>query len=314
MTERGKRKAEDEAQTDDDNTTVVAKRVVTLVKIPKEVPQSEWRVRVARYDYKSTAKLPACSPDGYINILIHVNDPLSPYRVRSEHGVILENAWQAAKLYPHVDAQRIAKHRMRPNDIIWQHPAEVHATYTPPLNDGTVPVGSVSNALQLHNLDVKPEYWQWRAKLESANYAVRYPNGYHGRHTCMGVLWPAQEGDLVATRHPQTNVPYTLLPYVEARKRVYCGLYAEICKKDAEFARLRSLLRSGKKIQIWEVDGPLIEWGRTEATFASLTPLKPGLDMHNIATVSKLLNDVKHSFGHGYTIAALLLHDEKWLQ
>lgn len=283
-----------------------------LMSERKIVPRSEWRVKVAKYDYRSKMKLPHRSPEGYINVLIHVRDPLSPYVVRDTRNCILENVWQASKLYPEVTAQRIPKHRMRPNDIVWEHSSEVHATYTP-VKDANLPVGQQNNAVQLDQLDVKPEYWAWRKKLEHNSEAVRYPNGFYGRHTCLGVLWPAKEGDLVAARDPASNTDYVLLPYVEARKRVYCGLYAEICKTDSEFARLLQLLQQGEKIQIWEVDGPSIEWGRTDSLYASVTARSPGLDMHNIAIVKKLLHDVKHSFGHGYTIAALLLHGESWL-
>jgi hypothetical protein len=306
-----KRSADEMLSGSVDSASAILKKTSLLL------PQSEWRVRVARYDPRvHGAKLPAQTSDGYVNILIHVRDPLSPYVVRSSQGFLLENAWQAAKVYPEVFAQRITKHQMRPQDVIWQHGSEVHAIYNPPKIEGasSALVGSVSNAIQPEHLVITPAYWVWRAKLERAEYAVRYPNGYKGRHTCMGALWSAQNGDVIFTHHPDTGVAYTLLSYIEARKRIYCALYAEICRTDAEFARLKRLLSSGTKLQIWEVDGPSTEWGRNESLYASVTPRNPGLDMHDLSVVRKLLHDAKHPFGHGYTIAALLLHGEDSLK
>jgi hypothetical protein len=270
----------------------------------------DWRCRVARY-IPGTAKPPKRSHDGYINVLIHVNDPLSPYIVRGppppsspdgssgegNKGALLENAWQSAKLYARVGAQRIAKHRMRPNDIVWEHPAETHVLSREP------------------RLIVAPEYWAWRKKLCDAEYAVRYPNGFHGRKSTIGSLWPATSEDVCTEKNSVVGpdgVRYILLDYITARKRIYCGLYEEICRRDPEFARLRQLLRSGERVQIWEVDGPSIDWNGDEP-FTSLSAESPGLDMHDINVVKMLLNDTAHSFGHGYTIAALLLHGTAWL-
>ena len=128
------------------------------------------QVRVARFTGGS--KPPKISTDGFTNILIHVNDPGSPYVEKDSKGHLLENIWQGAKVYERVDRQTIAKHKMRPNDIVWQHPAEQHVLSRKPLI-------------------MSPLYWQWREKLLNATYAIRYPNGFHGRHKCIGALWPA---------------------------------------------------------------------------------------------------------------------------
>jgi len=264
-----------------------------------DVPQSEWRVRVARYQH-GTLKPPHRSNDGYINVLIHTRDPLSPYVMRDEHGCILENVWQFAKFYRHVTTQRIAKHHMRPNDVVWQHPAEKHIETNDPLQ-------------------MTDAYWLWRQKGMQNDYAVRYPNGFYGRKTVVGALWPVTDsasqnsatGDLRKTTTGPDGTVYEVLDYITSRKKIYCGLYARLVETDREFARLTDLLRSGEKLQLWEVDGP--DWRWPEEPFTALTKTQPGLDMHDIATVRRLLHDEKHPFGHGYTIAALLLHGNAWL-
>jgi len=247
-------------------------------------------VRVARYK-PGSPKPPPLSSDGYTNFLIHIHDALSPYLLKDGAGSILENIWQFSKVYPSVQAQRQAKHQMRPDDIVWSHPAETHVASQSPLQ-------------------LTLEYWQWRAKGLRNSYAVRYPAGFKDKSKCIGCLWPARAGDQVATTHEGRD--YVLLDYIAARKRIYCALYAELVKTDPAFASLLSLVCQGKKIQLWEVDGPSPTW--PEPPFNMLTSEKPGLEMNNMATVKQLLNDKTHSFGHGYTIAALLLHGDEWLK
>ena len=266
-----------------------------VVKKEKEQDKSKWQVRVARYK-PGTSPPPERSADGFINVLIHVNDPLSPYVVKNDQGHLIENIWQSAKLYPSVSAQRIAKHRMRPDDIVWEHVAEQHITNRNPLT-------------------LSPLYWVWREKLLNAHYAVRYPNGFQGRHSVIGALWPAREDDKLTPENSTVGPDgkkYILLDYIESRKRIYSTLYLQLCKNDPEMERLRGLLRQGEKIQLWEVDGPMVGW--PEQPFRSLTKEQPGLDAHDIDVVRSWLNNTMRPFGHGIVIAAILLHGSSWLE
>lgn len=260
-------------------------------KVGKEqkTDKSEWRVRVARYTPGSPPPPPR-SPDGFINVLIHVRDPLSPYVVKNAQGHLLENIWQSAKLYEKVTAQRIAKHKMRPNDIVWEHPAETHVASRDPLT-------------------VTPQYWQWREKLLRAPYAVRYPNGFNGRHSVVGALWLAKEGEQGVLTGPDAK-QYVLLNYIAARKRIYCSLYADLTPNDPEMLRLTRLLERGEKLQLWEVDGPGF-W--PEEPFNTLSVAQPGLDLHDINVVREWLNNTKRPFGHGVVLGALLLHGTAWI-
>ena len=91
----------------------------------------EGLVAVAKYDYR-TRKLPVMPDDrSWKKVLIHTSTKdfggsLSPYVVRDEKRRLLENIWQFAKVYQEVSAQRTPVSQWRPNDIVWEHPAERH--------------------------------------------------------------------------------------------------------------------------------------------------------------------------------------------
>lgn len=130
-------------------------------------------------------------------------------------------------------------------------------------------------------------YWQWREKGLNNPYAVRYPNGYKGRKDALCHIW---NGDR--------------LTYVEARKAIYIGEYARLAPLTDEFKRLKKLLENGTNLQIIEVDGP--NPSLTYPPYDQISDKDPGLLMTQ-ETLSMLLNDIRHPFGHGYTIAGLLL-------
>lgn len=235
-------------------------------------------IRVAKYyPGKPVPKTP-----GYRNVLIHLSDKniggdLSPYLLKDENGRLLENIWQFSKLYEKVDAQRTPKSRFYPDQIIWEHPEEVH----------------------LVNDEVQPAYWEWRKKGMENAYAVRYPNGYHGRHQCKFCLWPdSQEG---AER----------LDYIEARKKVYCAEYARLGVKTPHFTKLQAMLEKGVNLQIIEVDGPNPD--AKHAPFDRISPARPGL-LIDEKVIRMLVNDPRQPFGHGYVVAALLLGHPQWME
>ena len=216
-----------------------------------------------KFDYK-TKRAPISR--GFRNVVIHVNDPLSPYIVKNEQGQILENIWQFAKVYPEVKAQRIPVSRWKPNGaVMWEHTAGKHL---------------VENVLT-------PEYFEWREKGMNNQYAVRYPVGFHDRHKCVFSWWNGER-----------------LDYIQARKKIYCGEYKRLIQNDPAFLRLKERLDSGENLQIAEVDGP--DHTLTFPPYDRLGPTEKGLTM-DYETTEILLNDTRKPFGHGYTIAALLL-------
>lgn len=229
------------------------------------------------------------------NIFIHTRSgsdggDLSPYVLRNEHGHLLENIWQFSKVYETVCKLRTPLHKMQPNVIVWEHPAERHVD---------------------ENGDILPAYWAWRKKGLRNSRAVRYPNGYDGRKSCKFILWPARVGDEVFTHDPD-GVPMTKLGYVEARKRVYCGEYIRLANGHPTIERLQALRRMGIHLQIVEVDGPAVGIYNHIANGKEMTTQTPGLRM-NRENIRYLLHDQTHPFGHGFTIAAILLYWDTWI-
>lgn len=236
------------------------------------------------------------SPSGR-NILIHI-DPkrlggqLSPYQIKDENGCLLENIWQFSKVYARVDKQRTPKSRYQPQDIIWEHPSEQH-------------VDPISN-------EILPDYWKWREKGTYNNYAVRYPNGFHGRTQCLYALWPIPENDKTtpyAAIDPN-GIKYMKLDYIQARKVIYCGLYARLSIQHPEFLKIKQMFNNGEHIQIVEVDGPKPEWYNNTPISDSF--IRQSLII-NKKTIEYLVNDPSHPFGHGYVIATLLMDGLSWI-
>lgn len=125
-------------------------------------------------------------------------------------------------------------------------------------------------------------------------YAVRYPNGFHGRHNCLFSLTESNER----------------LDYIQARKRIYCGEYARLAPLTPHFKQLKTMLENGQNLQIVEVDGP--DPALSYPPYDQISPASPGLVMTE-ATVRLLVNDPHKPFGHGFVIAALLLDGKNWI-
>lgn len=127
-------------------------------------------------------------------------------------------------------------------------------------------------------------YWEWREKGMNNWYAIRYPNGFNGRKLVKCSLWENEKGE------------YVKLDYIEARKKIYCGEYARLAPSTEHFKKMKKMLLEGKNLQILEVDGS-----------------EGGLDIDE-KTIREKINDTSKPFGHGYTIAALLLDGENWMK
>lgn len=173
---------------------------------------------------------------------------LVPYCLKDSAGQLHENIWQFSKVYPSVTAQRDIKS----GKVIWDHPAEVH------FRDG----------------QVTPAYLEWRRKGYLNPYPVRYPNGFSGRHTCLGALW-------------QIDGQWVMLDYITARKKIYCQLYVQMASITPAFQELKRLVDSGHSVQICEMD------------------VRPGEVTEEV--LRRELYNSSVPFGHGYVLAAMLL-------
>jgi hypothetical protein len=253
---------------------------------------------------------------------------LSPYRLSDARGRTIENLWQFSKVYPAVD--KSVQYKGYTKNIIWECPAQVHYSGDP-------------TKLTLQNLDInqlKYDFWEWRRAGFNCDFAIRYPNSHKGRHKVVGAIWPTlglyaedeyfkndkalvarpfeykidekipiyntSTGQLISDKKPPINfsknpIQYDILGYVEARKRIYCGLYAELVKIHPRFIQLCRELNKGNKLIISEVDGPKYD------TMYPYNLVENDSIPFTYDICKHLINDVTHPFGHGYTIAALLM-------
>lgn len=198
---------------------------------------------------------------------------LSPYVLRDEDGILIENRWQFSKLYPSVPAttQRYSRWDSR---VIWDHPAETHS----------LDVGDRWRVLET--------YWKWREKGFRNPFAVRYPVGFHHRSSCVGAI----DGGRI-------------LNYIEARKEIYLKYYVAAVRKQPQFQELQQRLAAGENLLILEVDGPKQEslgyymekYGvPSDWISESSIPI-------NEKNLEILLNDERHPFGHGFCLAGAVL-------
>lgn len=262
--------------------------------------QQPGEVRVAKYyPGKDVPRM-----ENFKTILIHtsphdIGGPLSPYVLKNEKGQLLENVWQFSKLYPFVSAQRIPLGRFHPKVIIWQHPQEIH--------------------VDMNSNEPLETYWAWREKGMNNRYAVRYPNGFHGRKNCICSIWAdslshssssssaALSSSSVASNSASS---YERLGYIGARKVIYCGEYIRLAPKTDAFKHLQSLHQHGQNLLIVEVDGPdpTLEY----SPYNQISINSPGLLICE-ETIKLLVNDPRKPFGHGYVIASLILGGESWM-
>ncbi|MHB1952480.1 MAG: hypothetical protein ACYCOU_01930 [Sulfobacillus sp.] len=197
--------------------------------------------------------------------------PLSPYYLADSDGRLMENLWQAAKVYPEVPSSRQVYSRWD-SRVIWEHPAERH------LDAGKT----------------TPKYWAWRAKLERNPDAVRYPVGMSHRHRCRFAL--SSEGG------PE-------LDYLQSRRAIYLPLYVGLAKQHPLFAELRLRLSRGESLLIAETDGPhqeSLDYYR-ERYGVPADFISQGSVLATEYNLKILLDDSRHPFGHGYCLAAALL-------
>jgi hypothetical protein len=83
------------------------------------------------------------------------------------------------------------------------------------------------------------------------------------------------------------NDQWVSLPYIEARKKVYCEIYCTLVQTTEAYKMLKQLYDQGISLQICEVD------------------VRPGLITEEV--LRKELNNPNDSFGHGYVLAACLM-------
>jgi len=198
---------------------------------------------------------------------------LGPYCLEKD-GQILENIWQFSKVYKFVPAvcERYSRYDQT---IIWKNPAQNHLD---------------------ENDNLTQNYLEWREKGMNNKYAVRYPVGYKFRNKCLFSL---------------KTLDGPRLDYIDARKQIYLPLYLELVKNCPQFLELKGRLANGENLLIIEVDGPHQE---SLNYYKSKYGVNDDFIISNTIVVNKenmnvMLNDPKHSFGHGYCLGIALFEN-----
>jgi hypothetical protein len=234
-------------------------------------------IRVGRRVYQSDGKFTDPNIEGFKSIVVMTSgygkySTLSPYSLTDENGCIMENVWQFSKVYESVP-KSIQRYSRYSNQIIWNHPAEIHVDRD----------GNLTN-----------EYLAWREKGFYNPFPVRYPVGYHNRHKCICSL----------------KTPYSpQLDYIESRKEIYLPLYSYGVRKEPLFHELKKMLDNGTNLLIIEVDGPHQEsLGYYKKKYhVDNDFIVNNTMLANETNLDIMLNDPKHPFGHGYCLAHELI-------
>lgn len=247
------------------------------------------KIRVGRMIIKgSSRKIP--SYEGYTPIVCLTKSSkygsLGPYVLKNEKGQIMENVYQAHKIYKTLRDVREIYSRYQPY-VVWQYPKQEHLkVYENFISEDEVEIIE----------EIQPEYWVWREKLMNQSHPVRYPAGFKNMKDCYASV--IVEGDNI-----------TFIDYIQARKKIYIPLYQSLVEKQPQFKELKEILNKGENLLIIEVDGPHQE---SLEYYMSRYKVPEDFIVNDTVEVTRenmkiLLNDTKHPFGHGYCLAMKLL-------
>lgn len=242
-------------------------------------------VYVTRIKYEAGKAIYPEPPQGATKIVVMMKShskkwfPLSPYDLKTKEGYLIENYWQFQKLFEIVPKTKEFYSRFD-KTVIWEWHNERHALKSEDSGD---------------SWEILPQYYKWREAGFNNRYPVRYPTGYHNRKNVL--FFVNDEGKR--------------FNYSEARQNIYLPAYTEAVKKTNEYHQLLKKVKQGEDIAIFEVDGPHQE---------SLDYYKQKYDVDDdfIAEDSILvtnenmeimMNDTKHSFGHGYCLGWSIVKD-----
>lgn len=86
------------------------------------------------------------------------------------------------------------------------------------------------------------------------------------------------------------------LAYIDSRKQVYVPEYYAMMHATESLQEWRSVVDKGGDVVVYDFDGPRLADGKPTCVELSLDVLK------------QKINDATHPFGHGYIVAATLMH------
>lgn len=233
------------------------------------------KLRVGKYNYR-TKEMPTLV--GYTNVLIHTTGALSPYVMKDDNGIIMENYWQFSKIWKKVYKirQPISQYD---NSVRWEYDDEKHL--------------EISGSADLKRFKILKEYYVWQQKGFNSKKWVRYPNGFNHHKETIGSVYRGK-----------------IIGYIEARKKIYYKKYRDIAITKKLFKDLKERYENGENIQIVEVDGP----AKGDTYPYNRVQTSGGLGSLKITKkrLIALINNPDQAFGHGYCIASMLLGVEKF--
>lgn len=238
------------------------------------------RIRVARTNNRNKPVYP-----GFTTVTVTTASmsgrfkSLSPFYLSDSNGIIFENEWQFSKIYATVPKTTQRKSRWD-STVIWEHPREIHIA---------------------ENGEVTEEYYRWRAKGMSNEFAVRYPVSRNHRGKCVG----SYQFLGVCGGNEIYSGP---IGYIPARKAIYLKRYTELIQDVPEFLELIEYYNNGGNLLIADVDGPRQEsMGYYQQKYGvSKNWIDQGTVEATEENLNILLNDSRHPFGHGFCLAAAI--------
>jgi hypothetical protein len=117
-------------------------------------------------------------------------------------------------------------------------------------------------------------YFEWAKRGWDSTRAERYPMG-KGRKPVYS-YWEGRK-----------------LTYLEARKAIYCPMYAKAVQKTDAYNQLKKIIKEKEEIWLWDFDG--------------YDHISLGMSLKDV------LNSEKRKMGHAFVLAGLLQDDIFWL-
>jgi len=244
------------------------------------------KIRVGRIRYDKNYKQIIPKYENFENIMVMTKSSeygsLGPYCLKDENKFIMENIWQFSKLYKKVPATKLQYSRYDPR-VIWQWPNDTF------IDD---------------NNNILPDYWIWRRIGMKSSDPIRYPVGYNNRSECIGAI-----NTYLSFDEPMHIENFHILNYIDSRKQIYVPLYTKLVKKQKKYKLLEEKLSAGKNLLICEID---CSYGESMPYYKEKYNVPDNFIENYTMEINKenvklMLNDEKHSFGHGYCLGMALL-------
>lgn len=140
---------------------------------------------------------------------------LSPFFLKTENGIKIENFWQYSKIYPmYFDGNSVLPETQ---EFTWQN-----------------------ESFHVHAYEPNPAFLNWQKSGFESIRAIRYPMGKGAKPVC--ALY-------------EYNHKHYMLDYIQSRKLIYIPEYAKAVSQTYAFQLLSQMVKNGTKIALLDFDG-----------------------------------------------------------